>query len=119
MDRNKLSQAGVLYEEGLARFMGRAAAYEKYIRLFPRDSAFADLKAAMQKGDADAAFLAAHTIKGTAGLLSFETLTKKVSPLVEALRAKNMEQAEGLYSDFAAAYDTLVAVIEAQQDGCE
>lgn len=60
---------------------------EKFVRKFPKDPSFVQLTAAMSAGDRDAAFRAAHTLKGVAANLSFSCLYASTAELTELLRA--------------------------------
>ena len=60
---------------------------EKFARKFPDDPSYAELTAAMASGDHDAAFRAAHTLKGVAANLSFTKLHISAGELTELLRA--------------------------------
>lgn len=60
---------------------------EKFARKFLDDQSYAELTAAMAAGDHDAAFRAAHTLKGVAANLSFTKLRDSASELTELLRA--------------------------------
>lgn len=59
---------------------------EKFARKFLDDPSYAELTAAMASGDHDAAFRAAHTLKGVAANLGFTKLLSSVSGLTELLR---------------------------------
>ena len=65
---------------------------ERFIAKFPDDGSFSNLCAAMENGDCDRAFRAAHTLKGVSGNLCLNRLFSSVSRLAEALRGK----AEGI-----------------------
>lgn len=97
MNQEKLMQAGVEYAEGVQRFAGNTALYEKFLRKFPEDPTFSELKAAIAAKDTETAFRAAHTLKGMAGNLSLRRFTAQVSRLTEVLRDGDLEQAAALY----------------------
>ena len=60
---------------------------EKSVRKFLDDQSYAELTAAMASGNHDAAFRAAHTLKGVAANLSFTRLRSSSSELTELLRS--------------------------------
>lgn len=86
MDKESFLAAGIDYAEGLNRFCGSAALYEDFLRKFPKDPTFAQLQQAMAHDDADAAFLAAHTLKGVVGNLSLNRFYGQMVPFVDLLR---------------------------------
>lgn len=59
---------------------------EKFVRKFLDDQSYAELASAIAVGDYDAAFRAAHTLKGVAANLSFTKLRSSASELTELLR---------------------------------
>lgn len=59
---------------------------EKFVRKFLDDQSYAQLTAAMNAGNHDDAFRAAHTLKGVAANLSFTRLRASASDLTELLR---------------------------------
>lgn len=115
MDKEKCVNAGIDYEQGVNRFMGNTALYEKYALKFLDDTTFAQLKEAMKAKDTDQAFAQAHTLKGVAGNLSFNVLLSKIVPVVEALRSKNMDLAEELFPAAVEEYDLLIKCLKENQ----
>lgn len=112
MNTKILCEAGVNYEEGLRRFVGKAPLYEKYLGRFPQDPTFSELTAAMQEENYELAFRSAHTLKGIAGNLSFDAFMGEVEHLVEALRnQKDIPAAKQLFPPLAEKYQALVAAI--------
>ena len=67
---------------------------EKFVRKFLDDRSYAELTAAMAAGDHDAAFRAAHTLKGVAQNLGFDRLYTAVFALTEQLRGGKPMQNE-------------------------
>lgn len=58
----------------------------KFLRKFPSDPSFDTLNKAYENGDVKAAFMAAHTLKGTAANLGLDTLSEAADALTEQLR---------------------------------
>lgn len=61
-------------EEGLGRLRGNKKIYKTLLGTFLKNDSMTTLQNALDSGDADAAAMAAHTIKGMAGNLSFTAL---------------------------------------------
>ena len=83
-----LNKLGVNTEEGLARCMGSEGLYIKLVNMVPDEEGFDKLKAADDTGDLDAAFEAAHALKGVLGNLSLTKMYDKCSEITELLRAR-------------------------------
>ncbi len=76
-------------EKGLTMFMGNEALYLKLVNSVPNEQRFDDLVAALEKKDYDAAFDAAHALKGVLGNLSLTPLFEKASKITELLRSRS------------------------------
>lgn len=63
-----------------------AALVERFMMKFLEDDSYPNLCTALKAGDAQAAFRAAHTLKGVCANLSFEQLRSSSSQLTELLR---------------------------------
>ena len=113
MNRKTLSDAGIDYDEGLGRFCGKAAMYEKYLSRFPEDPNFNDMLLALKQGRYQDAFLYAHTLKGVAGNLSLYRLHEDVAPLVEALRDGQLSEIDTLTERARQSYLLAIAAINA------
>jgi HPt (histidine-containing phosphotransfer) domain-containing protein len=59
---------------------------EKFVKKFLAEPSYAALSGAVEAGDYEEAFKAAHALKGVSANLSFTRLTKSVSELTELLR---------------------------------
>lgn len=81
-----LKEFGADTEKGLAMCMGNEALYLRLVGSVPGEPRFDDLISALEKKDYDAAFDAAHAIKGVLGNLSLTPLFDKASVITEHLR---------------------------------
>lgn len=88
-------------DEKIARFLG----------LFLKDDNFPRLKKALEEGDVESAFIAAHTLKGVCQNLALDPLYEVDVRVTEALRAKNLALAKEHFpeveSEYQKAYDRI------------
>jgi len=106
MNREELMNAGINYDQGVNRFAGNSAIYEKYLSKIFDSSLMADLKEQIEKKNYENAFRTSHDLKGTSGNLSMNTFFKAICAVVEELRSgspgENLmelyENAESLYN---------------------
>lgn len=103
------------YEDAKKRLMSDAL-IRKFLLKFPLDRSFEELKKAMEENDVDAAFSAAHTLKGVALNLSLSSFAKDVSSLTDFLRPQNRasydrKEAEKLLSETENGYNGIVKLI--------
>lgn len=80
------AQMGADYAAVLKRFY-KPEMILRFVKLFPADTSFQQLKDAMAAGDVKEAFRAAHTLKGVSLNLGFDNLTPPAAALTEVLRA--------------------------------
>ena len=106
MTIDELAAYGVDVESGLARCMGNEAFYLRMVERIRNEEKFDALAAAIDAGDLEAAFKAAHALKGVLGNLSLTPLYDPVCEIVEPLR-------RGEQMDYA----PLMAKIEAARAG--
>ena len=92
------------YEDVSGRLMTEAR-IKKFALMFKKDPSMGQLKDAMESGDCDSAFRAAHTLKGICANLGFASLFEASRDITEALRAKDMEQANGMWPQVEACYE--------------
>lgn len=84
----KLKSFGADTEEGLERCYGNEALYLRLVGMIPAEGNFDKLKTALDEGDLDTAFEAAHALKGVLGNLSLTPMYDKCSEMTELLRAR-------------------------------
>lgn len=103
MDSKKfLAACGGDYEGTMRRLMGNEMLFCRLLPKVFQDENFQKLEDALTLGDLDAAFDAAHTLKGVSGNLGLTSLYNAVCEIVEPLRRKDPE----------ADYRTLYQVIQ-------
>ena len=84
----KLAEYGADVKAGLNLCMNSEDFYLRMVSMIVAEQSFADLKKAIEENDLDAAFQAAHALKGVTGNLSLTPLYNKVAEITELLRAK-------------------------------
>ena len=91
-------------DEGLGRCLKNEAIYFRLIGMAAEDAGFEKLEKGLNSGDLDAAFAAAHALKGALGNLALEPIYRPVTKLTELLRNKT-----------PGAYDELLQEIKEQR----
>ena len=94
----KLNSFGANASEGLARCFGNESLYLRLVTTIPDDAVFERLKQSIKSKNLDAAFEAAHALKGVLGNLSLTPLYTIAVEITELLR--NRTQMD--YSDLLA-----------------
>ena len=88
MTIDDLKRFGANTDEGLHRCMDNESFYLRLVKMMPKDQNFAILYDSIEKGDLDAAFEAAHALKGALGNLSITALFDPVLKITELLRSR-------------------------------
>ncbi|MBO4435272.1 MAG: Hpt domain-containing protein [Fibrobacter sp.] len=83
----KLNAFGANTAEGLGRCFGNEALFLKLVATIPGEGNFDKLKNALDAGDLENAFLAAHALKGVLGNLSLTPIYAPVVEITELLRS--------------------------------
>lgn len=96
MNRQALMDAGIDYDEGVDRFAGNVAIYEKYLQKFFEGTQMDELEQQLLGSEGAAAFRTAHGIKGTAGNLSISRYYQTICALVELLRPDDKDYAAAI-----------------------
>lgn len=95
---------------------------ERFVGLFLQDTSYEQLCQAMQDGNREDAFRAAHTLKGVCANLSFTKLCHSASELTELLRVESAAipaDANTLLGVVKGDYETTVAAIRAYQESAK
>lgn len=107
MNRYKLSKAGIHVNEGVQRFGGDVEYYEGLLQKFLQDKHYSLLCEAVAQKNAEAAFQAAHALKGEAGNLSLAKFYDDLFPFVEELRIGSLEHAEEYMKQVSQDYEDI------------
>lgn len=102
--------AGGGYETMIAKFASDVT-ITAFLKIFQRDKSYESLCEKLDGGDAEGAFVAAHTLKGVVLNLNIEGLMAPVCNITEALRAGNISEARTLLPEVKAAYERTVEAL--------
>ena len=107
-----LKELGVNTDEGLSRCMNNEAFYLRLVGMGIADGGFDRLESAIAAGDLDAAFEAAHALKGVLGNLSLTPAYEPASEITELLRSRTQTDYEPLLEKLRNARAALQALQE-------
>lgn len=97
--------------QGVMERLGSERIVQKFAFKFLKDPSYGMLTEAMEAGDEETAFRAAHTIKGICQNLGFGALGDSASRLTEALRHRKSEEYEALYGPVKEDYEKTVSAL--------
>ena len=121
MNIDALKAAGIDYERGVKRFVGRAHLYEKALRKFPQDGTFARMRADYEKNDLEALLADAHEFKGMCGNIALPSLFEASDGIVQMLRggAFSPDALDDAFLSLARAYEAARAAILSAWEGAQ
>ena len=114
LNRTVLEQAGIDVDEALERVMGNEMLLDRLLGMFLDDAQHANLHAAVEAHDQDAAIAAVHSLKGTGGNLSIKPLFELANRQLALFREGNWDDAVALMPEIDAAYATAVEAVRAR-----
>lgn len=89
--------AGNDYDGALNRTAGDEELLLSLFDMFLNDKSWPELNTAMANDDAKSAFAAAHSLKGSSGMLGMTRFFEAMRPLTEALRGGDIALAKTLF----------------------
>ena len=101
---------GANVDEGLGRCMGREDFYLRLVKMARADANMEKLSRGVADGDLDAAFEAAHALKGVLSNLALTPMQEPASQLTELLRGKTPGDYRGLLETILRERDRLAAL---------
>ncbi len=105
--REFYEKTGADYDEVIRRLISEKLIL-KYIKKFPEDCHFEQLRKSIQEEDYETAYRAVHTLKGLCLSLGFVTLSKPVIELTEELRVGITENAGTHFSAISKEYADVI-----------
>ncbi len=108
--REAYAKIGADYDDVLRRLVSEGLV-KRFASKFAGDPSFASLQVALNAGDVETAFRAAHTLKGVCQNLGLCNLFAPTSELTEVLRAGSLEGTDALFENVKAEYDKTVAAL--------
>ena len=106
-----LREFGANVDEGLQRCMNNEAFYFRLIGMAVNDEGFEKLQNAIDNSDLDAAFEAAHALKGILGNLSLTPIFAPVSEMTELLRSREERDYSGMLAEILGQREALKALL--------
>lgn len=110
MNIDELAAYGANVDEGLARCMGNEEFYLRMVNKVKDDAHFASLKESIAENDLDAAFEAAHSLKGSLGNLAITPLYTPICEITELLRNRTAADYAPLMDTIEAEHEKLLAL---------
>ena len=108
----ELKALGSNVDEGLERFMGNAALYERMLRTLPGMLKKTDVGEAFAAGNMTDAMEKAHALKGVTGNLSITPLYEGYTKVVDYLRAGREDLAKAVFDEIAPVQEKVIECIE-------
>ena len=108
---DQLNAFGADTKDGLSRCMGMEALYLRLVGMMAQDNHMEALKAALDQGDLDAAFEAAHALKGVLANLSLTPVLTPVSEMTELLRTRTKTDYMPMYAEAERQMSALLTLI--------
>lgn len=109
--KDKLEANGFDVDVTLQRFMNNEKLYFKFLKKLPADQNYVSFGEAINNGDCEAAFRSGHTLKGVLSNLGVDSVLKVLEPMVEKLRANNMEGIPEALVEFKNEYEKAIMTI--------
>lgn len=84
---------------------------EHFLMKFREDRSFSELLSALERGETETAFRAAHTLKGICANLGLGRLFEQASVVTELLRSGDLEGAKNAVPLLASEYDCVIKAL--------
>lgn len=107
-----LNEFGANTAEGLARCVNMEALYLKLVKTASNDTSYEALENALNAGDLDAAFDAAHGLKGVVANLALTPILEPVSEMTDLLRSRTQMDYSGYMTTIKEKRDELKKICE-------
>lgn len=108
----KFVAAGNDYSALSERTFGDEALISQLMQLFLQDDSFDKMREYMDRGETEKAFKAAHSLKGSCGMLGLCPLFEKMKLITDKLRFGDLDGAKSLFPQTSAEYEKAVSMIK-------
>ncbi len=100
------------YNEVLERLLNKEEFVHRFLKKYVSDPAFQKLEEAVNGGDVEEIFRAAHTLKGVVSNLGLRPISETTHVLVEITRAGKSEGTDEAFAAISKAYHETITLIE-------
>ena len=107
---DKMKELGIDPKEGMTRCMNNEVFFFKMISMAISNEYFDTLGKALDEGDLDTAFEAAHALKGVIGNLALAPIYTPLAEMTELLRARKLVDYASMYRPIKEIRDQLLAM---------
>ncbi len=107
----RFRSAGNDYDAALERTAGDTELLQQLMTMFLEDKSYESLCAAFDKEDCKEAFAAAHSLKGSSGMLGMDRLFAVAADITELLRSGSFEPAKKLFPKLQDEYMSVTDIL--------
>lgn len=104
-------EIGSNYSMIVSRFNNNTTLIERFVRMFENDTAFAELKDAISTRNAEAIFLATHTLKGVASNLGFTKMEDACISLMQKIRDNDYSEMDQQFAIIEQEYTKIMEAL--------
>lgn len=108
----KYVAAGCDYAALSERTFGDAVLINELFRLFISDDSWDEMKSCMDRGETENAFKAAHSLKGSCGMLGLSRLYEKMKLITDKLRFGDLDGAKDMFPQTSDEYENAVLLLK-------
>ena len=109
---NSLNKIGIDADEVISKFGGDISLFIGFLKKFPEDKSYLQIKSSMSRKDYPELENAAHTLKGITGMLGLNRLFSLSDEMVQKIRQKNTDNLEELFAKINLEYGRIVCEID-------
>lgn len=109
---DKYISAGNDYSALSERTCGDEELIVQLMQMFIADDSWESMCAFMNSGETEKAFRAAHSLKGSSGMLGFTAFFEKMKVITDKLRVNDLEGAKEVFGETRSAYEAVVELIK-------
>ena len=96
----------------ISRLGGNSDLILRFLAMFRADTSFKELCTALDNNETEAAFRAAHKLKGVSGTLGFQKLYDQASSITELLRGGDLSSAQVARPELEQTYEQVLEALK-------